>query len=73
MTFDPKAELEKLQQQTKLIRKTRKSNSRLDEFKGELVQLNAEGASVSEIQRWLRSKRTKVAWSTVSRWLKNHG
>lgn len=73
MTFDPKSELEKLQQQTKQIRKTRYSTSRLDKFKRELVQLNAAGASVSQIQRWLRSNRTKVAWSTVNRWLKKHG
>lgn len=33
----------------------------------------AAGASVAELQRWLRERRIKVAHSTVARWLARHG
>lgn len=72
MHFDPKSELIKLQTQTKSIRKTSYSSSRLDRYKAELLLLRKEGASIAELQRWLRSNRVKVAWSTVSRWTLKH-
>jgi hypothetical protein len=72
MHFDPKSELIKLQIQTKSIRKTSYSPSRLDRYKTELLLLRKEGASIAELQRWLRSNRVKVAWSTVSRWTLKH-
>ncbi len=73
MNFDPSMELKKLQMQTKQIRKTRYAKSRLDRYRGEILQLHREGASTSELQRWLRSNRIKVAWSTVFRWLQKNG
>ncbi len=72
MHFDPKAELIKLQNQTKSIRKLSYSSSRLDRYKTELLLLRKEGASIAELQRWLRANRVKVAWSTVSRWTAKH-
>lgn len=73
--FDVQKELLTLKNQTKLIRKRVYSarKSRLDKFKFELLKLNRAGASVAELQRFLRTNRTKVAHSTISRWLKKHG
>ena len=70
--FDVQAELDALKTQTKVIRKRRYSRSRLDRYKGELLQLYRAGASAAELQRWLRRQRVKVAWSTVYRWLQKH-
>lgn len=73
MEFDAKSELAQLQAQKTVIRKRRFSRSRLDKFKSELLALKSEGATVADLQRWLRSKRVKVAYSTVSRWVAKHG
>ncbi|WP_335909200.1 hypothetical protein [Shewanella indica] len=73
MNFDPHLELEKLQTQTAQIRKSRYAKSRLDRFKGELLLLHREGATTAQLQRWLRSNRIKVTWSTVHRWLAKNG
>jgi transposase-like protein len=73
MNFDLEAELKKLNDETKLNRQVRYSRSRLDKYKGELLLLHRSNVSVAELQRWLRSKRVKVHWSTVSRWIKKHG
>jgi hypothetical protein len=69
--FDAHQEAEVLKQQTRIIRKrsyTRRE-SRLDQYKGELLALRREGCSIAELQRWLRKKRIKVVHSTVARWL----
>ena len=71
--FDPELEVKKLQKQTSIIRKTRYSKSRLDRYKGELLALRKSGATCAELQRFLRTKRVKVAFTTVSRWLTKHG
>ena len=70
--FDVQAELTALKTQTQVIRQRRYSRSRLDRYKGELLQLYRAGASAAELQRWLRRQRVKVAWSTVYRWLQKH-
>lgn len=62
-----------LKKQTKEIRKRRFSISRLDRFKGELLTLYSEKVTISELQRWLRKNRIKVAYSTVYRWIKKNG
>ena len=59
--------------QTKLIRKRRYVKSRLDRFKGELLNLYIQGLSIAELQRWLKKKRIKVAYSTVYRWVQKNG
>lgn len=71
--FDAELEVKKLKKQTSTIRKTRYSKSRLDRYKGELLALSKEGSSCAELQRYLRTKRIKVAYTTVSRWLAKHG
>lgn len=71
--FDPDLEVNKLKKQTSTIRKKRYSKSRLDRYKGELLSLSNAGATCAELQRFLRTKRIKVAYTTVSRWLAKHG
>jgi hypothetical protein len=73
MSFDTDKELEKLREQTKVIRKTKHYKSRIDRHKGEVIRLHKAGATVAEVQRFLRSKRIKLAYSTVHRWLSKHG
>ncbi|HRW67003.1 MAG TPA: hypothetical protein P5032_14895 [Candidatus Competibacter sp.] len=71
--FDVEAEAQRLQAHTQTIRKKRYAPSRLDRYQGELLQLHRHGVTTAQLQRWLRAKRIKVAWSTVSRWLQKHG
>ena len=70
--FDAENECQILKEQTQLIRKKRYRTSRLDRYKGELLQLHQAGSSTAELQRWLRKKRIKVVHSTVARWLENN-
>ncbi len=72
--FDPIAEVEALKTETKMIRKRSytQRKSRLDKYHTELVAMHKKGATIAELTRWLRKKKTiKVAESTVNRWLKN--
>lgn len=71
--FNTEDELNKLQQQTKAIRKTKHYKSRIDRYKGEVLKLHKAGATIAEIQRFLRSKRIKLVYSTVLRWIEKHG
>lgn len=71
--FNAKDELDKLRAEGRLIRKKRYFKSRLDRYEDELNALRASGASIAEIQRWLRKRRVNVVWSTVSRWFEKNG
>lgn len=71
--FDVETELAKLKAETRELRQKRFKNSRLNAYRGELVTMYAEGATVAELQRWLKAKRISVAWTTVKRWLDNRG
>ena len=54
-------------------KKSRMPKSRLDRFGFEILSLHSEGARPTEIQFWLRTQcRTRVALSTVTRWLEKH-
>lgn len=69
--FNSQATLARIRQEKAIQRKrSYYPHSRLDRFNGEILALRAEGASASEVQLWLRKEcRTKVALSTVTRWL----
>lgn len=67
--FDPREEVERLRAITRTRRKTTYRRSRLDRFTGELLQLRQAGASIAELQRWLRERRVVVVHATVARWL----
>ena len=67
--FDPREEVERLRVVTRMRRKTTYRRSRLDRFTGELLQLRQAGASIAELQRWLRERRVVVVHATVARWL----
>lgn len=72
MGFDAISELEEIKQSRKKIRRKRYTKSRLDKFKFELLKLHKSGASLGDLHFFLRKNRTKVALSTISRWLKKH-
>ncbi|GAB3215929.1 hypothetical protein [Pseudaeromonas pectinilytica] len=67
--FDARTELAELRRQTAEIRRRRYTKSSLDRYRGELIQLRRNGASVAELQRWLRDHRIRVVHSTVARWV----
>lgn len=71
--FDVETELAKLKAETQIYRQTRFRNSRLNLYRGELVALYEKGASIAELRRWLKARQIVVAWTTVQRWLRNHG
>jgi len=74
--FDPKKEMQQLNEQSANIRKRsyKQRKSRLDKYKGELITLLEMGAKCTQLQRWLRKKRIKVSLSTVTRWReRNYG
>lgn len=52
-------------------RRMRSTRSRLDPFRAEIIELRRAGASLAEIQMWLRTKRrTKVHRMTIQRRIK---
>lgn len=67
--FDARTELAELRRQTAEIRRRRYTKSRLDRYRGQLIQLRRNGASVAELQRWLRDHRIRIVHSTVARWV----
>jgi hypothetical protein len=71
--FNPEVVVARLKVQTVILRKKVYKRSRLDRYKGELLQLKHQGATTAELQRWLKDKRIKVVWTTVKRWLDNNG
>ena len=70
---DIDTELGALRRQTSEIRKKRYSRSRLDRYGNKLQQLHQAGASVAELQRWLRARRIRVVHTTVARWIDKNG
>ena len=73
-TFNAKQEVQQLQEHTKTIRKRNywRRKSKLDKYAGELVSMSKQGASHSELQRWLKSKHITVDRSTVYRFIKKY-
>jgi hypothetical protein len=71
--FNVNNEVMQLKRQTKMSRQKRYGQSRLDQYKNQLIALYSDGSTIAELQRWLRGKRVKVEWSTVSRWMNKNG
>lgn len=71
--FDAKAVAAQLTAQSAARRKPRTYNQRrsvLDEYKYELLQLDREGCSGTQLQTWLAErKQLRVERSTINRWL----
>lgn len=67
--FCPANVLREIRQQRQAKRRRRFSRSRLMVHRAELVALKREGASLADIQLWLRRQRIVVARSTISRYL----
>lgn len=71
--FDANQELARLQQLKKLSRKKTFPRSKLDPYTHELSELRKAGATLADLQRWLRLKRVRVEHSTISRFLNKRG
>lgn len=67
--FIPAVALLEIKRQRQAMRRKRYSRSRLMIFRAELVALRREGASLADLQLWLRGQRVKVARSTIGRYL----
>ena len=65
-------DVEKLKQQTKLIRKKRYYPSKLTPYRKKLSLMysQGQGATIAELQRWLKAKHIEVNYSTVYRFIK---
>ncbi|OGU14219.1 MAG: hypothetical protein A2076_16710 [Geobacteraceae bacterium GWC2_53_11] len=68
--FDATAELAAVHRLRGLARRPRYHKSALEKHRAELVALRRAGASLKDLVVWLRTKRLKVAASTVSRYLR---
>jgi len=64
--------VDQLKAHKRRIRKRVYRRSQLDKFRGELITLRREGATATELQRWLQQQRIRVALTTVTRWLEKH-
>ena len=73
MDFDAFAELEEIKRKRQISKRKRYSKSKLDKFKFEILKLREAGASLADIQIFLRKNRIKVVTSTIHRWLKKNG
>lgn len=67
--FDAEAELSEVQKLQEVRRKKRLFSSKLDKFEHELKALKSAGASLAQLQIWLKKNGVKASRSTVHRWL----
>jgi hypothetical protein len=70
--FDAQTIAAHLKSESRIRRKPRtyaQRRSLLDNYKHELLQLDAVGCNGSELQRWIAEKGITVERSTVNRWL----
>ena len=68
ITDDLRQQLEAVQEERATARRQRFSRSRIDRYRAELETLAAEGASLRDLQRWLRKhKRVVVSHTTIKR------
>jgi len=67
--FDAAEILRGIRQQRLVSRRRRYCRSRLMVHRAELVALRRAGASLADLQLWLRSQRVVAARSTISRYL----
>lgn len=70
--FNAQVVAEKLKEETRAIRRKAyfRRISKLDKFKSELILLHNQNLSLSELQRWLKSKKITCSKSTIQRYLK---
>ena len=71
--FNSRQELAQLQQLKKMSRKQRFSRSKLDPYTHQLSELRKAGATLADLQRWLRQRRVRVEHTTISRFLSKRG
>ena len=68
--FDADMALAEVRQVRKVMKRRIYNKSRLDRFRAELAQMHRAGASLGDLQVWLRKvKRVRVDRSTIHRYL----
>lgn len=65
-----KAQVRSLKKSKAVTRKIRYTPSQLDKFKGELIKLKTNRATLSEMREFLRVRKIKTVNSTIHSWLK---
>jgi len=70
--FDAKNALEVIRAKKKMKRRWRLRKSRLDPVRGEVLALDRDGASLSEIKAWLDERKIVVERTTVWHFLKKN-
>ncbi len=67
--FDAKNELARVAEIQAVRRKKRLFSSKLDKFEHELKALKSAGATLTQLQIWLKKNGVRASRSTVHRWL----
>lgn len=67
--FDPRAELAEVKKLQETRRKKRLFKSKLDKFEHELKALKTAGATLAQLQIWMKKNGVKASRSTIQRWL----
>lgn len=70
--FVAKAVLQQLRADAAEKRKKLKK-SKLTKYAGQILDLRSNGATISEIQRWLVSRQMSAEHTTITRWLSKNG
>lgn len=68
-TRSPQTELDHIRAKRRLSRRRIWRQSRLLQFRAELVSLFEQGASLAEMQLWLRTRHVRVHRSTIHRFI----
>lgn len=63
-------DLQKIREKRKLKRRRRLRRSILDRFRGEILVLDRNGATLSEIQEWLKNRCIYVDRTTIWHFLR---
>jgi len=67
--FDAASELAEVKKIQEVRRKKRLFSSKLDKFEHGIRALKSAGASLAQLQIWLKKNSVKASRSTVQRWL----
>lgn len=72
MTSNLAADLQKIREKRRLRRRRRLRRSVLDPFRGELIVLDRNDATLSEMQEWLKDRGVFVDRTTIWHFLRKN-
>lgn len=69
---NPASEVEAIRDRQRLKKPVRRSFSRLDMYRSEIIELLIAGASITEVHDYLENGGVEISRSAVSRWVKKN-